>query len=105
MSTSAFQEEFLADEISNKRWKTINLDWMELIPNFKEVVRQQDSKKWLDELANLCEKRYNQDYRGLGVRRFFEIKTSARKDHSREIRNRIESDLFEIMEKRLPVYS
>jgi hypothetical protein len=85
----------LPDEIGNKKWKAINIDWQELIPNLKEVVRQQDSKTWLEDLSSKCGERFDQQFRGLGVRKFYEIKTSTRKDHAREIRNRIESDLFE----------
>ncbi|MFP5213459.1 MAG: tubulin-like doman-containing protein, partial [Acidobacteriota bacterium] len=85
----------LADEISSKKWKPINSDWMEVIPNFMEVVRPQDSATWLPELSKLCEKRFDQDYRGSGVRKFYEIKSSTRKDHAREIRKRIEANLFE----------
>jgi len=86
----------LPDEIGNKKWKPINIDWQELIPNLKEVVRQQDAKNsWLAELSKKCEERFDQKYRGLGVRKFYEIKAATRKDHAREIRNRIESDLFE----------
>lgn len=85
----------LPEEISNKKWKPINMDWQGVIPNFKEVVRQQDSKTWMNELSKLCENRFDQDFRGLGVRKFYETKASSYKDHAREIRKRIESDLFE----------
>jgi hypothetical protein len=86
----------LPDEIGNKKWKPINIDWQELIPNLKEVVRQQDAKtSWLAELSKKCEDRFDQKYRGLGVRKFYEIKTATRKDHARQIRGRIESDIFE----------
>lgn len=85
----------LPDEIGNKKWKPINIDWQEFIPNLKEVVRQQDSKTWLTELAIKCEERFEQTYRGMGVRKFYEIKTATRKDHAREIRNRIEGQIFE----------
>jgi len=85
----------LPEEISNKRWKPINIDWQEVIPNLKEVVRQQSSQIWLDELSKLCEKRFDQDFRGLGVRKFYETKSSNYKDHVREIRKRVEADVFD----------
>jgi hypothetical protein len=39
--------------------------------------------------------RFNEDYRGLGVRKFYETKLEARKDHVRELRRRVEAELFD----------
>ncbi|MHB8123090.1 MAG: tubulin-like doman-containing protein [Desulfuromonadaceae bacterium] len=85
----------LRDEINNKKWKPIDQHYEDLLPNLKELARQQDPKTWLDELSRLCEKHYDRVYRGLGVREFYEVKGSACNDQAREIRNRIEADLFD----------
>jgi len=90
-------EGILPDEIKNKRWKPIGQFWGELLPNFKTHVRESYPKNdriWLDELSKLCETAYSQNYRDLGVRKFYETKRAEIKDHVRELRFRIESDLF-----------
>lgn len=84
----------LPEDANNKRWKPINNEWQDVVPNFKSLVREKRRETWLDELAKLCEKRFEQDYRGLGVRNFYKAKLKAKKDHVKEIRHRIEDDLF-----------
>ena len=87
----------LRDEINNPKWKPINNSWQDVMPNFKSFVREtyKNPKVWLDELDKLAEKRYAQDYRELGVKRFYETKEGDRRDHTREIRSRVERDLIE----------
>ena len=84
----------LPEDTNNKKWKPINNEWQDVLPNFKSVVREKAREAWLDELAKLCEKRFDQDYRGVGVRSFYNTKLKARKEHSREIRRRIEEEMF-----------
>lgn len=84
----------LPEDVNNKKWKPINNEWQDVLPNFKSVVREKPREAWLDELAKLCERRFDQDYRGIGVRKFYETKLKARKEHSREIRQRIELEMF-----------
>ena len=69
-----------------------------LCPHFKTFIRENykdNPKVWLDELAKLCEKRYAQEYRELGVARFYETKEGDRKEHLREIIARMSKDLIE----------
>ena len=94
----SLSEGILPDEIKNKRWKPINAFWGDLIPNFKSHVRETHAKNdqaWIDELSKLCETAYTQNYRDLGVRKFYETKLGDSKDHLRELRGRIEADLFQ----------
>jgi hypothetical protein len=84
----------LPEDANNKRWKPINSEWQDVIPNFKSLVHEQDRAKWLFELEKLCEKRFEQDYRGLGVRNFYRTKLKTKKEHVNEIRRRVEADLF-----------
>jgi Tubulin like len=88
----------LPDEVKNKRWKPISTFWSDLLPNFKSFVRESFPKNdnvWLDELSKLCETAYGQNYRDLGVRKFYETKRGEIKDHVRELRQIIERDLFQ----------
>lgn len=91
-------EGILPDEMKNKRWKPVTQFWMDLVPNFKSHVRETHGKNeavWLDELGKLCETAFSQNYRDLGVKKFYETKRGEQKDHVRELRGRIEADLFQ----------
>jgi hypothetical protein len=82
-------------EISSPRWKPINTEWADLLPDFKGVVRSLDKHVWLDELARMCEQRFSSTYRSdMGVRKFYEAKAANRNEHAREIRRLIESELI-----------
>src|SRR5580704_12213064 len=84
----------LPEDAANKKWKPINNEWQDVTPNFKSLVREKSRESWLDELSKLYQKRFDQDYRGVGVRAFYQSKLKAKKEHVREIRRRIEDDLF-----------
>jgi hypothetical protein len=84
----------LPEDVNNKKWKSFTGEWEAVIPNFKLLVRERESATWLDELTKLCEKRYQEDYRTLGVAGFYRTKLKARKDMAREIRQRIEQELM-----------
>lgn len=82
-------------EISSPRWKPINTEWTDLLPNFKGVVRSLDKHVWLDELARMCEQRFSSTYRSdMGVQKFYETRAANRKEHAREIRRLIEAELI-----------
>ncbi len=85
----------LPEDANNKKWVPIDTEWLDVMPNFKSLVREQRREVWLDELAKLCQKRFDQDYRGLGVRTFYRTKLKAKKEHANEIRRRIEAELFD----------
>ena len=84
----------LAEDISNRKWRPITAEWEAVLPNFKSLVRGQERAVWLDELNKLCDKRFNEDYRGLGVKNFYRTKAKAKKEMAREIRSRVEAELF-----------
>ncbi len=82
-------------EISSPRWKSINTEWADLLPNFKGVVRGLEKTVWLDELARMCAQRFDLTYRSdMGVRKFYETKAANRKEHAREIHRCIETELM-----------
>jgi hypothetical protein len=88
----------LPDEKNNRRWKAINQFWMDLQPNFQSTVRESfagDERVWLAELAKMYQQAYNDNYRDLGVRKFYETKRGDVKDHARELRSQIERELFQ----------
>ena len=85
----------LPEEINNKNWKPIVNEWMDIVPQFMGLVQPQDDKVWLNELEKLMAQRFDENFRKLGVRKFYEIKLEARKDHVRELRRRVEAELFD----------
>lgn len=88
----------LPDEINNRRWKPINQFWIDLQPNFQSQVRESfagNERVWLSELSKMYQQAYGDNYRDLGVRKFYETKRGDCKDHARELRSRIEHDLFQ----------
>ena len=85
----------LPEEINNKKWKPIINEWLDIVPQFMGLVQPQDNKVWLNEIDKLMTQRFDENYRGLGVRKFYETKLEARKDHVRELRRRVEMELFD----------
>lgn len=88
----------LPDEINNRRWKPINQFWIDLQPHFQSQIRESfgsNERVWLSELSKLYQQAYGDNYRDLGVRKFYETKRGDAKDHARELRSRIEQDLFQ----------
>ena len=85
----------LPEEINNKRWKPIVTEWLDLLPQVMGLVQTLDDKVWINEIDKLMAQGFDENYRGLGVRKFYETKLQARRDHCRELRRRVESELFD----------
>jgi len=85
----------LAEEVNNKSWKPILNEWLDIIPQFIGLVQTLDDKVWLNELEKLMVQRYEENYRKIGVRKFYETKLEAIKYHVRELRHRVEGELFQ----------
>jgi hypothetical protein len=72
----------LPDEVNNRRWKPINQFWMDLQPNFQTQVRESfksDERVWLAELAKFYQQAYSDNFRDLGVRKFYGRSAGIRK--------------------------
>lgn len=85
----------LTEEINNLKWKPLVTEWLDIIPQFLGVVQQQDTQVWLNQIERLTAQRFDENFRGLGVRKFYETKGDAKKEHVKEIRKRIESELYQ----------
>lgn len=86
----------------HNQWAPIDADWDAVAPRFKTLVRAGDDKAvWLDELRRLFAERWQRDFRSRntgeqgGVLRFYDLKLRSRAQMAREIRQRVERDLFE----------
>ncbi|MBA2593645.1 MAG: hypothetical protein H0U97_15915 [Gammaproteobacteria bacterium] len=84
-----------AEEANNKEWKTIQQEWTATIPELVlSLVREREMRYWLKDLEELCAQRFDDNYRGIGVRKFYDTKLAARQEHVRTIRRRIETGIF-----------
>jgi hypothetical protein len=87
----------LKSEIDSKAWKPIADFWKAVVPGLMLHVLDQHKGsvvKMMPELNKLCETAYSEQYRGNGVQSFYKTKLGDMGDHVRELRQRIEVDLF-----------
>jgi len=85
----------IIDDTVTKRWKKIGDTWRFIIPEYKTISKEKKDTNWLDELKKLCDKQFVEQYRNMGVQKFYEAKIKDRKDLAREIVNKIEKEIFE----------
>jgi hypothetical protein len=93
----SLSEGILPTEITNKNWKPIGEFWKALVPNYVTEVLEQyknDYVKMLPEFTKHCETAFAEQYRAVGVNNFYETKRKDMTDHVRELRGRVERDLF-----------
>lgn len=67
--------------------------WAGVIPRWSQLAEKENQP--LAKLEELCQKGYDELFRQLGVKRFYEGKTAAREQHAQEICDRIEHYIFE----------
>jgi hypothetical protein len=86
----------LIEEVNTKTWQPFAMEWQNFIVNSKLLLKDSvTADRWVAELQSRCQDRFERGFRQHGVHKFFEIKTATHADHAREIRRRIESELFE----------
>ncbi len=84
----------LPGDANSKEWKMLPNEWQSLAAGFKDLARQGEEGKWLDRLETLYNDRFNDNFRKMGVKRFYEVKLQARRNIIREIRETLEAELF-----------
>ncbi|UAJ08883.1 tubulin-like doman-containing protein [Polymorphobacter megasporae] len=85
----------LATDDPAKRWKPLTGEWESVLPTFKSMAREQPAPTWIDELGKYFQKRFEESFRNAGVASFYRTKAMARKDMAREVRARVERELFD----------
>ena len=85
----------LASDDPQKRWKTLTSEWESVLSTFKSMAREQDAPAWLDELNKYFQKRFDESFRNAGAVSFYRTKAQARKEMAREVRGRVERELFD----------
>jgi hypothetical protein len=84
-----------------KVWKSIPDEWKITLENKKESLlkfkggTRKDRETWFNEMLAFAQALYDKNFRDRGVVNYYQDKRDAILDYSREIRKRIEMDLFD----------
>lgn len=80
---------------ANRKWKEFDTQWHTSTERFADDCRSESEKKnWLSRFTEMCELLYNDNFRGQGVKRFFDLQMKERKGYAIEVRKHIEDILF-----------
>jgi hypothetical protein len=82
--------------VNNPRnpWSEFGEDWSKL-KHYINLVKEKSKTDWLNEFEALCTKRYQENFRGIGVSEFFRSQREGINGYAIHIRGLIERDLFE----------
>lgn len=84
----------IIDDSISKKWRKIGDTWRFVIPEYKTTAKEKKDANWLYELKKMCEKQFLEQYRNLGVQKFYEAKSADKKDLAKEIVGGIQQELF-----------
>lgn len=85
----------LESDGSGTKWQPISRYWMNATTNFKQYTQEKDpADKWLDRMKGFLDARFLEQYRGHGVKAFYETVGQSTRERAREIRQRLERELF-----------
>lgn len=77
------------------RWKDITAGWESCTQFFADSAQSSNDKKsWLSLFTKDCELQYQENYRGAGVKKFYEAQRGEKKGYAAYIRRIIEESLF-----------
>lgn len=80
---------------ATRKWKVFDDQWSTTTERFAEDCRTEAEKRnWLSKFTEMCELLYNENFRGQGVRRFFDLQMGEKKGYAVEVRRHIEDILF-----------
>jgi hypothetical protein len=85
----------IIDTEGSRRWRPYDQEWQDWRANCQTLAQQTDKLKWLNELAKLFETAWTSNFRGSGVKQFFDVATRDVKSLSAAIRDRVERTLFD----------
>lgn len=77
------------------RWKEITSGWETSTQYFAEAAQSSsDKKSWFKVFTEDCELQYKENYRGLGVKKFYDVQRGEKKGYASIIRRKVEEALF-----------
>lgn len=88
-------ESILGSDDLNRSWKSLVEEWASVMPAFKQLAQQQETKTWVTSLSSFYQKRFDESFRNLGVKEFYRVKGLSKIDMAKEIRKLIDKDLLE----------
>ena len=76
-------------------WKTFVDDWEAIMPIIGDSSWNNNPDNALQEMARLCQDRFEKKFRNNGVSNFFSVKLKSKNEHAKQIATLIEKNLFE----------
>jgi hypothetical protein len=77
-----------------EKWGRVEDDWKVAVNGFLQVAMKAEDAQWMSKLAQLSENHFAANWRSKGVSDFFRMKEGDLRDQAREIRKRLEADLW-----------
>jgi hypothetical protein len=76
------------------KWGSVEDEWKAAINGFLQVAMKSEESLWMAKLTQLVDNHFAANWRGRGVHGFFRLKEGDIRDQSREVRKRVETDLW-----------
>ncbi len=86
----------LEGDRSNKNWRLINEYWQVVSSPMMQTAMQEDWSKWLREVERLFAEKFDNEYRGVGVRAFYANKESVKTAIALEMKQTLEAKLIDL---------
>lgn len=80
---------------TEQHWKTFVDDWEAIMPIIGDSSWNNNPDNALQEMARLCQDRFEKKFRNNGVPNFFSVKLKSKSEHAKQIAALIEKNLFE----------
>ncbi|GAB3749341.1 tubulin-like doman-containing protein [Spirosoma pomorum] len=91
-----YSKGILEGDRNNKNWKLISEYWQVVAAPMMETAMQQDWSQWLREIERLFAEKFDNEYRGNGVKNFYANKESAKSAIAQEMKQRLEAKLIDL---------
>jgi hypothetical protein len=85
----------IIDSEGSRRWRGYDQEWGEFEGHYLQLVKQTDKLKWLGELKRLFSSAWEEGFRGVGVKPFFQTAERDVQSLAEAVRDRVEASLFE----------
>lgn len=85
----------IIDSEGSRRWRGYDQEWGEFESHYLQLVKQTDKLKWLGELKRLFSSAWEEGFRGVGVKPFFQTAERDVQSLAEAVRDRVEASLFE----------
>ena len=91
-----YSKGILEGDRANKNWKLISEYWQVVAAPMMETSMQQDWSQWLREIERLFAEKFENEYRGHGVKVFYANKESAKSAIALEMEQTLEAKLIDL---------